>query len=60
MIPRALRTPVVTCFTAVLLTGTILAAGTAKSGPQVTEKVPGPFQPLNVNGPDAGKKACLY
>jgi hypothetical protein len=22
--------------------------------------MPGPFEPLNVNGPDAGKKACLY
>jgi hypothetical protein len=31
-----------------------------KSGPQNGEKVPGPFHPLNVNGEDAGKKACLY
>src|SRR5438067_1276487 len=31
-----------------------------KSGPQSGEKVPGPFHPLNVNGEDAGKKACLY
>jgi hypothetical protein len=34
-------------------------AGTARSGPQVGDKVPGPFQPLNVTGPDAGKKSCL-
>jgi hypothetical protein len=36
------------------------AAGTAKSGPQVGEKVPGPFHPLNINGPFAGQKHCLY
>jgi len=29
-------------------------------GPQAGDKVPGPFHPLNVNGEDAGKKACLY
>jgi hypothetical protein len=31
-----------------------------KSGPQVGEKLAGPFHPLNVNGPSAGEKACLY
>lgn len=31
-----------------------------KSGPQVGEKLAGPFHPLNVNGDGAGKKACLY
>lgn len=31
-----------------------------KSGPQVGEKVPGPFHPLNINGEAAGKKNCLY
>ena len=31
-----------------------------KSGPQMGEMIPGPFHPLNVNGEDAGKKACLY
>jgi hypothetical protein len=44
----------------VLFTLPIMAAGTAKSGPQAGQKVPGPFEPLNVNGPDAGKKSCLY
>jgi hypothetical protein len=48
------------CFVVVLFTVPVLAAGVAKSGPQVGEKVPGPFQPLNVTGSDAGKKACLY
>jgi hypothetical protein len=36
------------------------AAGSASSGPQAGEKMPGPFEPLNATGPDAGKKACLY
>jgi hypothetical protein len=47
--------------------GVVLAAGLAlsaaepvKSGPQPGEKVPGPFKPLNVTGPDAGKEECLY
>lgn len=31
-----------------------------KSGPQVDEKVPGPFHPLNVTGSEAGKKHCLF
>jgi hypothetical protein len=35
-------------------------AGFVKSGPQVGEKVPGPFYPLNLTGPDAGKKSCQY
>jgi hypothetical protein len=30
------------------------------SGPQAGEKVPGPFKPLHVNGPDAGERECLY
>ena len=29
-----------------------------KSGPQPGENLPGPFHPLNVNGPAAGEKAC--
>jgi hypothetical protein len=38
-----------------------LAGGTAvKSGPQVGDKVPGPFHPLNINGEKAGQKHCLY
>jgi hypothetical protein len=43
-----------------LFTIPLFAAGTAKSGPQVGQKMPGPFEPLNVTGPDAGKKSCLY
>jgi hypothetical protein len=36
------------------------AAADLKSGPQAGEKVGGPFHPLNINGEDAGRKACLY
>jgi hypothetical protein len=40
--------------------GSALAEGTVKSGPQVDEKLAGPFHPLNVTGSEAGKKNCLY
>ena len=30
------------------------------SGPQAGETLPGPFQPLNINGKSAGEKHCLY
>jgi hypothetical protein len=43
-----------------VLASTVALAGSVKSGPQVGEKVPGPFAPLNVTGPDAGKKSCQY
>jgi hypothetical protein len=48
------------CLALVLTAAGVFAEGTAKSGPQVGQKVPGPFHPLNVTGEDAGKKACLY
>jgi hypothetical protein len=37
-----------------------LSADPLKAGPQKGEKVPGPFHPLNINGENAGEKACLY
>jgi hypothetical protein len=43
-----------------LLAGQLPAADAIKSGPQVGEEVPGPFHPLNVTGPKAGEKFCLY
>lgn len=43
---------------AVLLTGSVLAAGDLESGPQVGQRV-GVFNPLHVTGPDAGSKNCL-
>ena len=44
----------------VLFTGNAFAADAVKSGPQVGEKLAGPFHPLNVNGEKAGEKNCLY
>jgi hypothetical protein len=38
----------------------VAAQDAVKSGPQVGQKVPGPFHPLNINGESAGKKNCLY
>jgi hypothetical protein len=43
-----------------LIVGVGLARETLVSGPQVGDEVPGPFQPLNVTGADAGQKVCLY
>lgn len=34
-------------------------AADLKSGPQAGDGLPGPFHPLNITGPDAGKKQCL-
>ncbi len=42
----------------VLLAGSLIAAETLKSGPQVGQRVPGPFNPLNVTGDNAGEKVC--
>jgi hypothetical protein len=36
------------------------SAGEFVSGPQAGSKVPGAFEPLNINGPDAGDEACLF
>lgn len=44
----------------VVVLGGVALAADLKSGPQAGETIPGPFHPLNVNGEDAGKKACLY
>ncbi len=43
---------------AVLLAGSAVADEPLKSGPQVGQTIPGPFNPLNVTGPAAGEKAC--
>lgn len=58
--PRQLVARPFTSVAALLLAGAMLQAAPVQSGPQPGEKVPGPFQPLHVNGPEAGKKACLY
>jgi hypothetical protein len=50
-----------TPFAAILvLTACVSAAEPLKSGPQVNEQLAGPFEPLNVTGPNAGKENCLY
>jgi hypothetical protein len=41
-----------------LLVGSVLAADGPQSGPQVGQSIPGPFHPLNVTGPGAGRKLC--
>lgn len=43
-----------------LLATLFLAPADLKSGPQVGSRLPGPFEPLNLNGPDAGDESCLY
>jgi hypothetical protein len=43
--------------TIVLALGSAMAAD-PKSGPQVGDSIPGPFNVLNVNGPQAGKSNC--
>jgi hypothetical protein len=47
---------------ALLVVGTVTADNQEKivSGPQIDQKVPGPFHPLNVTGEKAGEKFCLY
>lgn len=40
--------------------GAAFAAEALVSGPQVGQKVPGPFHPLNVTGTNAGEKFCLF
>jgi hypothetical protein len=37
-----------------------LHADPLQSGPQAGEKVPGPFAPLNLTGPNTGQKCCQY
>src|SRR5947209_9477535 len=43
-----------------LLAAPVLAENSVVSGPQVDQRVPGPFHPLNINGSKAGEKNCLY
>lgn len=37
-----------------------VAAEPVKSGPQVGDKMPGPFEPFNVTGPNADEECCLF
>ena len=51
------RIAVGACVAVALLAGSVSSAP-LKSGPQPGDKLT-PFEPLNVNGPDAGEKRCL-
>jgi hypothetical protein len=53
-------TLVLSALTAVAVIVSVATAGDLKSGPQVGERVPGPFHPLNCTGENAGEKFCLY
>ncbi len=57
---KTLRLAAMTVVALALVLGGVAAAERLKSGPQVGDKVPGPFHPLNVTGADAGTKTCLY
>jgi hypothetical protein len=52
------RTLLGSSLTLALFVSCLGAGETLKSGPQVGNKVPGPFNPLNVTGSAAGQKAC--
>jgi hypothetical protein len=54
------RTVASTFLALAFLVAGAMAAESLKSGPQVGDDVPGPFHPLNVTGPNAGEKFCLY
>ena len=54
-----MRKSVIVVWAVFALSGTA-SAEPIVSGPQVGQKVPGPFKPLHVNGPDAGQRECLY
>jgi hypothetical protein len=51
---------VASCLAALTLLISGARAEPVKSGPQEGEKVPGPFKPYNVTGPNAGQYFCLY
>ena len=43
-----------------MIASVVFAAEPIKSGPQVGDKVPGPFEPFNVTGSNAGEECCLF
>lgn len=45
--------------TAVILAASVATAGDVKSSLQPGDKLPGPFAPLNINGPTPDEKVCL-
>ena len=47
------------CLILLLGAGTALAAEPLRSGPPVGEELPCSFEPLSINGPNAGEKTCI-
>lgn len=45
---------------ALVISAFSFAAEPVKSGPQVGDKVPGPFEPFNVTGANADEECCLF
>ena len=56
----AIRVAAIAFLGLALVAGLAIAGDSVKSGPQVGQKVPGPFHPMNITGESAGEKACLY
>jgi hypothetical protein len=53
-----MKTAIALC--SILMFTSMLSAEPVKSGPQVGDKLPGPFEPFNVNGTNSGEECCLY
>jgi hypothetical protein len=50
----------ISCLLLALCTSLAMAADGLKSGPPVGEELPGTFEPVNITGPDAGQKTCIF
>jgi hypothetical protein len=48
------------CLGVIFIATVANAAEPVKSGPQAGAKVPGPFEPFNVTGTNAGEECCLF
>lgn len=55
-----MRKTAITLSSSLLLVAAVVASEGLMSGPQVGQKVPGPFEPMNVTGSSAGQKHCLF
>lgn len=53
-----LRVGMRACLALVLVVG-ITAAEGIQSGPKVGEEITETFEPVNITGPDAGRKMCI-
>ena len=57
---KAIRPLLPALFALALAVSPLGAAEPVQSGPQVGSKLPGAFEPFNVNGSNAGEECCLY